>query len=176
MQEYFPNSSLKAHLDSPLPLVASWGIQMGFRDLLEITFSIHFWQATRERKKPMPSPQPKGIKTMINLNTLNLLDTKVICGNGKKANDCSDCAAMYGNGSCGGECKWVEAHKKCLSEGIYTANVYGALRGVCRFSLQYLWKRAVRITEKTLYSSKGKIVGKPCNIYRLPEKPYNNYV
>ena len=30
----------------------------------------------------------------------------------------------------------------------YTANVYRALRGVCRFSLQYLWKRAVRTTEK----------------------------
>ena len=29
-----------------------------------------------------------------------------------------------------------------------TANVYGGLRGVCRFSLQYLWKRAVRITGK----------------------------
>ena len=44
-----------------------------------------------------------------------------------------------------------------------TANVYRGLRGVCRFFLQYLWKRAVRIT-------KGKIVyfvGKPCNIYRL---------
>ena len=30
----------------------------------------------------------------------------------------------------------------------YTANVYRALRGVCRFSLQYLWKRTVRITKK----------------------------
>ena len=30
----------------------------------------------------------------------------------------------------------------------YTANVYRGLRGLHRFSLQYLWKRAVRITEK----------------------------
>ena len=30
----------------------------------------------------------------------------------------------------------------------YTANVYRSLRGVCRFSLQYLWKKAIRITEK----------------------------
>jgi hypothetical protein len=30
----------------------------------------------------------------------------------------------------------------------YTANVYRALQGVCRFSLHYLWKRTVRITEK----------------------------
>ena len=61
----------------------------------------------------------------------------------------------------------------------YTAHVYGGLRGVCRFSLQYLWKRAVRITEKPYtYSSKGKIVyvvGKPCHIYRLRGKPYDNY-
>ena len=31
---------------------------------------------------------------------------------------------------------------------------------------------------ETLYSSKGKIVyvvGKPCNIYRLQGKPYDNY-
>ena len=30
----------------------------------------------------------------------------------------------------------------------YTANVYRGLQGVHRFSLQCLWKRAVRITEK----------------------------
>ena len=30
----------------------------------------------------------------------------------------------------------------------YTANVYRELRGTCRENLQYLWKRAVRITEK----------------------------
>jgi hypothetical protein len=30
----------------------------------------------------------------------------------------------------------------------YTVNVYRALQGVDRFSLQYLWTRAVRITEK----------------------------
>ena len=40
----------------------------------------------------------------------------------------------------------------------YTANVYRGLWGVCRFSLQYLWKRAVRITEKpyTPQREKGK--------------------
>ena len=31
---------------------------------LGINFSFHSWQPTRERKKPVPSPQPKGIKTM----------------------------------------------------------------------------------------------------------------
>ena len=30
----------------------------------------------------------------------------------------------------------------------YTVNVYRGLSGVLRFSLQFLWKRAVRITEK----------------------------
>ena len=40
-----------------------------------------------------------------------------------------------------------EQPKKNLGR-CYTANVYRALRGVCRFSLHYLWKRAVRITEK----------------------------
>ena len=60
----------------------------------------------------------------------------------------------------------------------YTANVYRDLRGVHRFSLQYLLKKAVRITEKPYNSSKGKIVyvvGKPCNMYRLRGKPYDNY-
>ena len=37
-------------------------------------------------------------------------------------------------------CDWLEDK--------YTVNVYRALRGVYRFLLQYLWKRAVRITEK----------------------------
>ena len=31
---------------------------------LGIIFSFHLWQATREMKKPMPLPQPKGIKTV----------------------------------------------------------------------------------------------------------------
>ena len=31
---------------------------------LGIIFSFHSWQATRERKKPVPLPQPKGIKTL----------------------------------------------------------------------------------------------------------------
>jgi hypothetical protein len=39
--------------------------QMGFRDSLVVIFSYHSWQATRERKKPMPLPQPKGIKTIL---------------------------------------------------------------------------------------------------------------
>ena len=34
------------------------------------------------------------------------------------------------------------------SDPNYTADVYRALRGVCRFSLKYLWKRTIRITEK----------------------------
>ena len=54
-------------------------------------------------------------------------------------------------------------YQKVFAMQMFTG-LYGVPRGVCRFSLQYLWKRAVRITEKTLYSSKGKIVyvvGKP---------------
>ena len=42
----------------------------------------------------------------------------------------------------------------------------GDLRGSHRFSLQYLWKRAVRITEK-LYTALLYFLGKPCNSYRL---------
>ena len=42
---------------------------MGFRNLLGIIFSFHSWQATRERKKPVPSPQPKGIKTLQYIHT-----------------------------------------------------------------------------------------------------------
>jgi hypothetical protein len=37
---------------------------------------------------------------------------------------------------------------KSLTVSLYTANVYRALLGVCRFFLHYLWKRAVRTTEK----------------------------
>ena len=64
------------------------------------------------------------------------------------------------------ECLALATFEKC-SFGyshnfmLYTANAY-------RDFLQYLWKRAVRITEKPLYSSKEKIVyvlGNPCNIY-----------
>ena len=44
----------------------------------------------------------------------------------------------------------------------YTANVYSGLWVVHRVSLQYLWKRAVRISVK------------PFNIYRLRGKPYEN--
>jgi hypothetical protein len=64
--------------------------------------------------------------------------------------------------------------KKAL-EKMATLPMFTEVYGVCRFSLQYLWKGAVRITEKNLYSSKGKIVyvvGKPCNIYRLRKKSY----
>ena len=42
---------------------------------------------------------------------------------------------------------WNQMSSK-IFDGRYTENVYRALRVVCRFSLQYLWKRAVRITEK----------------------------
>ena len=41
----------------------------------------------------------------------------------------------------------VLENEKRVKEGC-TVNVYRRLRGVHRFSLQYLWKRAVRITEK----------------------------
>ena len=53
----------------------------------------------------------------------------------------------------------------------YTANVNRNLRGSHRFFLQYLWKRAVRITEK-LYTPQNilYVVVKPCNIYRLQGK------
>ena len=39
----------------------------------------------------------------------------------------------------------------------YTANVYGGLWGVCRFSLQHLWKRVVRITEKPYTPQKERL-------------------
>ena len=48
----------------------------------------------------------------------------------------------------------------------YTANAY---RGLW-FSMQYLWKRAVRITEKPYTPQRERLCmlwGKPCNIYRL---------
>ena len=48
-----------------------------------------------------------------------------------------------------------DCHCQILRQGsrlsrtcIYTVNVYRGLRGVHRFSLQYLWKRAIRITKK----------------------------
>ena len=51
----------------------------------------------------------------------------------------------------------------------------GDLRGSCRFSLQYLWKRAVRITEKPYTYQRERlieyVVGKPRNIYRLRGNP-----
>ena len=51
----------------------------------------------------------------------------------------------------------------------------GDLRGSRRFSLQYLWKRAVRITEKPYTHQRERLcmyaLGKPCNIYRLRENP-----
>ena len=54
--------------------------------------------------------------------------------------------------------------------------IYGVPIG---FFLQYLWKRAGLLeSQETLYSSKRKflyVVGKPCNIYRLWGKPYDNY-
>ena len=45
---------------------------MGFCDSLGIIFSFNSWQATHERKKPMPSPQPKGIKTIYSTFQLNV--------------------------------------------------------------------------------------------------------
>ena len=56
-----------------------------------------------------------------------------------------------------------------LKDITYTANVYIDLQGCYRIFLHH---------RETLYSSKGKIVyvvGKPCNIYRLGGKPYDNY-
>ena len=50
----------------------------------------------------------------------------------------------------------------------------GDLRDSLRFSLQYLWKRAVRITEKPYIPQREilcMLVGKPCNIYRLQGNP-----
>ena len=41
------------------------------------------------------------------------------------------------------------------------SNAYRALQGVCRFSLQYLWKRAVRIPEKPSKRKIVYVVGKP---------------
>ena len=61
----------------------------------------------------------------------------------------------------------------------FTVNVYKGLWGVQRFSLQYLWKMTVRTTKKHYTLPKGKIlyvVGKPCNICRLREYPYDNYI
>ena len=55
----------------------------------------------------------------------------------------------------------------------YTANVYGGLGGVCRFSMQYLWIK-VRTTEKP-YTPPGErlcmLWGNPIFIYRLQGNP-----
>ena len=67
---------------------------------------------------------------------------------------------------------------KLLVSLLFTANVYKALRGVCRFSLHYLWKRAIRITEKPSTPKREKklyVVGKPFNIYRLRRNPHDSY-
>ena len=56
---WIPHSSLVA-----TPLVTRGESKWAFVTRLGIIFSFHLWQATRERKKPVPSPQPKGIKTM----------------------------------------------------------------------------------------------------------------
>ena len=69
-EKIIPKRVTKAHLDSPrdtrgFATCDSWGIQMGFRDSFGNYFSFHSWQATRERKKPVPLPQPKGIKTIL---------------------------------------------------------------------------------------------------------------
>jgi hypothetical protein len=36
-----------------------------FVTCLGFIFSFHSWQANREKKKTVPSPQPKGIKTFL---------------------------------------------------------------------------------------------------------------
>ena len=41
-------------------------------DLLEIIITFHTWQATREKKKHVPSPQPKGIKTFLPMLSTNI--------------------------------------------------------------------------------------------------------
>ena len=58
----------------------SLGRQMGFHDLLRTIFSFHewlatcdSWKATCERKKPVASLQPKGIKTYVPCITIFLL-------------------------------------------------------------------------------------------------------
>jgi hypothetical protein len=58
-----------------------------------------------------------------------------------------------------------------------TANVYRALRGVCRFSLNYLWKRAVRITEKpyTLQRERLHMLWGNRVIFTDWGKPHDNY-
>ena len=43
---------------------------------------------------------------------------------------------------------WWLVATHSLSQAVYTVNVYRGLLDVHRFSLQYRWKRAVRITEK----------------------------
>ena len=73
----------------------------------------------------------------------------------------------------------------------YTANVFRALRGVCRFSLQYLWKRAVRITKKPYTPQRERLcmlLGNPemhffvlifmitflsCRVWRTASNPFN---
>ena len=70
-----------------------------------------------------------------------------------------ECAKIRGGRGAGGEycvLKWIfapSAKIKIMFEVIsikfwYTANVYRGFRGVHRFSLQCLWKRIARITEK----------------------------
>ena len=55
---------------------------------------------------------------------------------------------QFGFSHVGSEVEVFRALRDANAIFLYTANVYRGLRGVCRFSLQYLWKRAVRITEK----------------------------
>ena len=52
--------------------------------------------------------------------------------------------------------------------------IYGVPIGFSAISME----KGRKNHRETLYSSKGKIVyvvGKPCNIYRLRGKPYDNY-
>jgi hypothetical protein len=55
-----PHSSLVAS-----PLVTHGESKWAFVTRWELFFSFHSWQATHERKKPVHSPKPKGIKTFL---------------------------------------------------------------------------------------------------------------
>ena len=66
---------------------------------------------------------------------------------------------------------WWLVATHSLSQAVYTANVYGGLQDVHRFSLQYWWKRDVlKNLRETLYFSKWKI------IYVVGHSSYNTIV
>jgi hypothetical protein len=65
-----PHSSLVAS-----PLVTRGESKWSFVTRLGIIFFFHSWQSTHERKKPVPSPQPKGIKTFLSLHCFKHVKT-----------------------------------------------------------------------------------------------------